>query len=75
MYPEGRIWNSAELVVRMTGPPGLTSTLICYGLDGGSVFAGGGVQLAIRRHTPASSIQAARVRAEKISPDFIAPLP
>ena len=42
MYPEGRIWNSAELVVRMIGPPGFTSTLICDGwAAAGSVFAGG----------------------------------
>jgi hypothetical protein len=55
MYPEGNIWNSAELVVRTIGPPGFTSTLICEGSGAGvSVFAGGRLQLALKKRSGAN---------------------
>jgi hypothetical protein len=55
MYPEGNIWNSAELVVSTIGPPAFTSTLICEGSGAGvSVFAGGRLQLALRKSSGAN---------------------
>src|SRR5215469_14556750 len=39
--PEGRIWNSAALVVSTTGPPSRTSTAISDGFEGDCLGNGG----------------------------------
>src|SRR5271166_4340889 len=56
--PEGRIWNSAVLVVSTTGPPSRTSTLMSEGRDGAGFgccgCSSGFVQLSIPAAMPAS---------------------